>query len=220
MPGIKRAFEIARGPHRCCSGVCCQASGLPGNGRRACTASWDDTARCGSQTVEHLRHDLARQPVVLRDRGLRTGKPCRSRCRRTRAPGSAWLRSRLTTCLGLGPHWARKSSSAGRGSRQKQSPARPGCPAHRTSSKKRSSLVDVAAPAAQHVAAQFLDHRRRPVPPARIAAVEGIQRHPVRALDHDRLAVDIKTKCDCGSGAISMRAGSAAGRFRRPGLAG
>ena len=52
-------------------------------------------------------------------------------------------------------------------------------------------LVDVAAPAADHVAAQVGEEPDSLFVPPGIAAVEGIERHPVGTLDHDRLAVDI-----------------------------
>jgi len=53
------------------------------------------------------------------------------------------------------------------------------------------ALVCIAAPAAHHVAADVIEQRNGAVDPFGVAAVEGVERHPVRALDHDRLAVDV-----------------------------
>ena len=51
-------------------------------------------------------------------------------------------------------------------------------------------LIHVAAPAAYHVAVQVRAERDGLVHPLRVAAVEGVQRHPVGAVDEDGLPVD------------------------------
>ena len=127
----------------------------------------------------------------------------------------AWLRSRTVTASASVRTWVRSPPSADSAQATRSCQTR--MPLSSQRSKKRRSY---ALPPQQRTMLQPMSSSSNgAVDPFGVAAVEGVERHPVRALDHDRLAVDVMTKWLPGPAAVMASHGGRRS-LRRPHLPG